>query len=518
TGERLSAEHQEGKTRVSCDPPQPLAGEEEGTTNATHTQPQLPHPIETIPLELFQAIVWEIWSQSSWVLISAGYYVITRLRLVCRRWAQVLEGMPELWAKISLKMDERLIGLALSRSMHSPLFIDLTGYQFSSSALEKLLQHIYRWKYLAIYDVGDGVVQQLAAQSFPILQELTLFNTLFMNRSNISFSGSAPMLRTVRIRRCRIQWSALILSNLRELVLTEVGREAPDIDTFLKLLSNSPKLTRLHLRNTGLTHSSSPQNRVPLMFLQKLELDSLGQDILMQLLESIAIPTSTTCRFFFALKDRGETPIYEQLEPIGQRLRTLAEISRGTRSILTLGSRLVRASYEGDSDLHGTLIITLQGSDESNLEVLEYFASQVSQGEPNTFPPVLRIVDPIHPASFKKWGLLLRLRDHLPNTEEIQIEHIDAAHSTELAFNTLFLSNPSSPPFSRLNTLVIRDSTDRAWAEWLQRWQERRFKRGSVKPLPLTTLKLEGGNISHEILEGLKTLFPNVVLCDVEVE
>ncbi|KAG8893000.1 hypothetical protein FRC01_013821, partial [Tulasnella sp. 417] len=51
------------------------------------------------------------------------YNVITQTRLVCRRWTVALEGMPEIWARISLDMDERLIDLAISRSVHSPLII-----------------------------------------------------------------------------------------------------------------------------------------------------------------------------------------------------------------------------------------------------------------------------------------------------------------------------------------------------------------------------------------------------------
>ncbi|KAG8957474.1 hypothetical protein FRC00_003915, partial [Tulasnella sp. 408] len=464
-GERLSDELQQGEPGVPSDPPQPLAAEEEGTVSATYTQPQLPHPIDVVPLELFQMILWEVVNQPLGFIGSDYYYAITRLRLVCRRWTQVLEGMPEVWDRISLTMDEMFIDLALSRSMRSPLSIDLTGYEFSSSALDKLLQHIHRWEYLAIHDVCDSVLEQLAVQSFPILEELMSFG-LIPTRSNISFSGSAPMLRTVHISRFRIQWNAPMLSNLRELALRDVREGPPDIDTFLNLLSNSPKLTRLEVWNTHVTQSSSPLNRVSLLYLQELELENLTQDTVRQLLGSVTVPTSTTCRFGFALKDPEEIPISEQLEPIGQRLTTLAETSKGTRSILTLCSgpgQFVRAFYEGESDLHGELIIWVQTSHENNLDILEYFASQLSRGEPTSFPPVLRIVDQVHQANFNKWELLLRLDNHLPNTEEIQIEHGHPSRSTELAFNTLFLSNPSSPPFSRLSTLVIRGATDTAW-------------------------------------------------------
>ncbi|KIO17910.1 hypothetical protein M407DRAFT_32401 [Tulasnella calospora MUT 4182] len=518
TGKTCSAEPQDHG--ADSDPSQPLVGDDV-TAIATETQPQPLSPIETIPVELFQIIMWEVVNGSTWCSVPDYYNAVAQMRLVCRRWTGILEHMPKVWARLSLDMDERLVDLALSRSMHSPLII--TGYLFSSPVVDKLLQHINRWKSLDMYLVGDDVAKGLAARSFPLLEELKLCRSS-LNPQTILFSGSAPMLRRVHIRNCGVPWTGSILSNLRELVLFDVEEGAPDFDTFLKLLSNSPQLTRLQVQHTNLAGSPSLQNRVSLSCLQYLEISSLSDGILKQLIESIAIPTSTTCQFSFVLDDHEETSIFEQLEPIGQRLATLAEISRGTQSILTLGSRpdgcTVRASYEGEAHQHGalTLTIVVEIFPRSNIEVFEYFASQLNQAGPNPVPPILHIVDSPYRANFNSWELLQKLHDHFPHTEEILIEDTSSRCSIESAFNTLFLSNPSSQPFPRLSTLVIRGSRDRSWTDWLQRWQERRFKRGRVDPLPLRTLKIEGGKLSHKNLKGLKNLVPNVVIDCVLVE
>lgn len=220
--------------------------------------------------------------------------------------------------------------------------------------------------------------------------------------------------------------------------------------------------------------------------------------------------------------------MYEQVEPVGQRLATLAEISRGTKSTFTTEIKvsyrswraggLMKVSYEGEARRHGTLIVEVDASPESNLNVLEYFAGQIRQGESDPFPPVLRIISPSYGTKFNKWELLLRLQNHLPNTGEIQIEHFYPPRFMELAFNTLFLPKSSSQLFPRLSTLALQGVTDEAWVEWLPKWQGRRSKRGRVDPLPLKILKIQGGNISDGNLERLKTLVPNVVLYGVSIE
>ncbi|KAG9046734.1 hypothetical protein FS837_003755 [Tulasnella sp. UAMH 9824] len=524
TGELLSDELQEGKQRVSPYPPQPLAGEEEGTVSATSTQPQLPHPIEMIPLEIFQMIMREVVTEPLWSVGSPNYYDLTRLRLVCRRWTQVLEGMPEVWARISLRMDERLIDLALSRSMHSPLSIDLKGQGLSPSALDKLLQHIDRWKYLVINYAGDSTLDQVAVQSFPILEELMLFD-LYRHRSNISFSGSAPMLRTVVIDSFRIQWSSSILSNLRELVLRNIGGGAPDIDTFLKLLANSPKLTLLSVWYTPLTPSPSPSpshhTHISLSCLRFLAIEYVGQGILKQLVEFIDIPRSTTCQFAISWDNDDIISLFEQLEPIHRRHSTLAEVSKGSRSTLILGGGLrgpnIRTMYEGEAHQLGTLTVEVESLPECNADVFEYFARQLVQSGPNPVPPVLHIIGPTDRATFdNQLELFSRLRDHLPNTDNILFEDLDP-ECIQGVFDTLFPPKHSSRPFPRLSTLTFRGGTHEEWAYRLQKRQKRGLLGRDVDPLPLNTLRIEGGNISAEKVQRLKVLVPNLVLDRVQV-
>lgn len=203
TDRKLSAESQDRQIRVSSSSPsQPLVGA--AVVTATGTRPEPLFPIEELPVELFQIIIWKAVETPLSRSIQFHYLNITQARLVCRRWTRVLEGMPDVWAWLSCQMGGKLIDLALARSMHSPLSIDVAGYELSPPAVNKLLLHIDRWKYLDICYVDDDVVERLAGHSFPNLKELRLSGSS-PNHPTIIFSGSAPMLRTVIISDFRVQ-------------------------------------------------------------------------------------------------------------------------------------------------------------------------------------------------------------------------------------------------------------------------------------------------------------------------
>ncbi|KAG8911578.1 hypothetical protein FRC01_005638 [Tulasnella sp. 417] len=479
-------------------------------------QSQLPSPMQKIPVEILEIVMWEVVKDSLSLPIIRYYIDVTRMRLVCRHWTQVLEAMPAVWANLSPSMDERLIDLALSRSIHSSLTIK--GYLFLSPALDKLFQHIYRWGILDVSLERDNILDRLCESSAPLLEELSLAPTS-SSPPRILFNDSAPMLRVVDIRDYGVQWNSSIFSNLRELSLSNVEEDAPDVDTLLKLLSNSPQLTRLEIWYTTLTPSDSPQARVSLPSLHSLELHSLGQGILKQLLESIEIPTSTTCQFTIEQNDYELTSIYEQLEPIGRRLSTLAGVSRGSKSTFTLGSRQdvlglsIEVIYEGEAPQLGALGVEVEGFG-LNIGVVEYFASQLGQDDPNPVPPSLHFT--FRASLGNEQELLQRLPLHLPDTEEISIENSNAGFIGD-AINTLFPRH-SSRPFPRLSTLIIRKGTRGHWADGLQSRQKLQDEKGGGDPLPLKTLKIEGGSIGAKEVEGLKKLVPNLVLDGVEIE
>lgn len=485
---------------------------------ATSTQHRQLSPIETVPLELFQVIMWEFVKKSLPRSISKYYRAITRMRLVCRRWTVILEGMPELWAILSPSLDERLIDLALSRSMHRPLTV--AGDLVSSPTVDKLFQHTHRWKVLDIHAVDDVTKYRLAVHSAPLLEELRLDPSSPIHPM-LLFNGSAPMLRIVHIRNNGAHWNIPVLSNLHELALLDIQtiwRGAPDVNTFLQILSSSPKLTRLQVRNTHFTRSPPSQTRVPLPCLLSLELGGLEQGILEQIVDAVDIPTSTKCSFSVALNLRN----YQQLEPIIQRLKALASVSKGSKSTLTLRKHSrgwvhsVRMTYEGEADQHGALTAQVALHSGFATDVLVYFARQLGQSERNPVPPALHIAyDPNEAYTRDENGLLRRLQDHLPGTEEILIEDLSAG-LIENALDRLF-PKYSSRLFTHLSTLIIRSAMHGEWAGWLQRRQKRHNQPGGVDRLPLQTLKIEGGNISAGKMKGLKRLVPNLVLDGVKI-
>ncbi|KAG8912949.1 hypothetical protein FRC00_003396 [Tulasnella sp. 408] len=333
------------------------------------------------------------------------------------------------------------------------------------------------------------------------------------------------MLRIACILDCAVGWSTSLFSDLQELVLSDITDGGPDVDTFLKLLSQSPKLTRLEVQNTLRADERPLQPRVSLPCFQSLTLEYLEKEALYQVLNGIDIPTSTECSFSLeADPDDPRNLDYERLKPIDRRLAALAEVSRATKSTLTFGGtvkmacRSVWTIYEGGADRHGALIVDVEGFSGNTIDFCEHFARQLGQGEPNPVPPALHIVNCSDGAYVCNMSeLLQRLHKHLPDTDEILIEDI-SYEFIEDAFGALFPSDHSSRLFSKLSTLIIRNSEHKQWTYCLQRWQQRQANWEGVNSWPLQTLKIERGYISAAMVEILEKLVQNLVLDRVEIE
>ncbi|KAG9049421.1 hypothetical protein FS837_010361 [Tulasnella sp. UAMH 9824] len=330
------------------------------------------------------------------------------------------------------------------------------------------------------------------------------------------------MLRVTCIRQYGVRWSTSLFSNLHELVLSGIFTGAPDVDTFLELLSRSPKLTRLHVQNSLRADENSVQTRVvSLPCLQSLKLEHVETEALKQALNAIDIPTSAECSFLLAPDgDKGRDLIPKQLKPIDRRLAALAEASRGTKSTLTLGGaanmwgRSVRTTYKGEANhQHGPLTIDVERFFGNKIDIYEHFARQLGQLEPpNPVPPALHIVncsDGGYVCNMSE--LLQRLHEHLPDTDEILIEDISLGF-IEDAFGALFPSDHSSPRlFPKLSTLIIRNSEHKQWAHCLERRQQQQANWEGVNPWPIKTLKIECETISAEMVETLEKLVQNLV-------
>ncbi|KAG8915082.1 hypothetical protein FRC01_003798 [Tulasnella sp. 417] len=482
-----------------------------------------------MPVEIFQIIIWIVMEEYLSRPIPKYYQALTRMSPVCRRWAVILEETPDLWTRLSPDMDERLIDLLLSRSMQSPLTIIGDGL-FSSRVVDKLLQHIHRWRALDAKYLDKDTSDHLSVHPAPLLEELKL-GLLSFGPPILLFNGSAPRLRIVHICDYGVQWRTSVFSNLHELELSRILQGGPDVDTFLHILANSPMLTRLGVRDTRFTHSPQSQTRVPLPHLRDLKLENLEQDVLKQLVDAIDIPTATNCFFSVALIhgtliQDAMNPNYQILEPIFQRLKTLTNVSIGTRSTLTFGEPLpgsnlgLTMTYEGEADQHGSLTAQVATRTDRRLavRVARYFARLLAQSVPNLVPPALHIIYPLDRAweNLYEDRIFRKVGEQLPDIEEILIEDRSDGHM-RIALDLLFPIYHYIRPFYNLSTLRIRTVSHGEWAHWLQRRQERRVKEGGVYRLPLQTLILEGGRIKAGKIEVLRKLVPTLVLNDVEI-
>ncbi|KAG9018916.1 hypothetical protein FRB90_008307 [Tulasnella sp. 427] len=374
--------------------------------------------------------------------------------------------------------------------------------------MDKLLQHIHRWETLEVSEADEKTVAQLRRHTAPALNALKLSSTsaVFLELSLDSF---APNVRAVHIRDSGLRWKTSNLSGLQELSLLDIASGMPDVDTLIDILSQSPELTRLRVEQTMLRRTQrQARNPITLSHLRTLSLGHLGRDVIAQLLKSIVIPSTTECHFSISLNDYEDTSVWEQVDPIGQRFLALAAVSRGIQSTLRFSKEhagwALGLVYEGKAEGHGRLSAEVEVLAGNTLGMAELFAQQISQGEPNPCPPVLRVVDLISDLE-----LLPRLHGHLPHTEEIHIED-DNPHLVTRALDAIFTPHPSSRLFPSLSTLTIQNPRPNEWADWLIKRQKRQYKRGGVDPLPLATLKIQGGNLTAENMKWMRKLVGNV--------
>ncbi|KAG8944871.1 hypothetical protein FRC04_001404 [Tulasnella sp. 424] len=486
------------------------------TANVTHTGG--PSYIQNMPVELFQFIIRAVVRDLPPPPSLDYFRSLAYLRLVCKGWTRVVEGMPELWSDLSPHVDEQLLDLALARSLDSPLMIRGWLKSVPTGKIEKLVQHAHRWKTLNVSGTDGDAMDRILAHPVPLLEEL-IFSAFIPEPPSNFFNNIAPKLQSVHIANCGLQWSSPAFFNLRELTLENVDTGAPDVDNFIDILFASPRLIRLNLRNTPLKPSSLPPRLVPLRDLQFFGLEGLSQDVVHQIVGSIDMPMSTYSSISFSLEDFTESTIHEQLEPIAQRLRMLAEVLQGARSTMTIRAGFgwrTTVAYMGNVARDGGLTCTVCATQRPDilLSVFGYFSRHLGDARTSS-PPVLRLVNGHHLTH--DLTLLEEMNRHLPDTREVHIYNPIHRRIVEVLDRLFALSSPNRL-FTQLSVLTIKHPVHDGWAAWLEEKRAREDEQEANEALPLTTLKIKGGYISFERLQGLRKLVPEVVLDHVEVQ
>lgn len=254
-------------------------------------------PISSLPEELFVQIINHNIQQFD----PAYWAQLQEIRLVCKRWNEIIEGTPSLWALISSHMNR----IRIQESLHFSGSHDLTVSAFvgNEEFWERILPHASRWADLVINGVQhEESMEKVRSTSVPRLTSLTL---AWCDDGVVdAFSGKLLSLKHLMLHRAPCPWSPADFqsASLKSLRLIEHPfRSSHDTFQMFEILRSCTELVTFHL-SASRTPPSLPQSLVPvsLPHLTELSLQDMKNDFLHLILQTLHVPN---CR---SVAIRGE--------------------------------------------------------------------------------------------------------------------------------------------------------------------------------------------------------------------
>lgn len=244
------------------------------------------------------------------------FHILRDLKLVCHRWADVMNDFPALWAEID---QEAEIPYALARSKyahvstHRLLGLNLSPrHRFSS---ENLIASSERWKHIELRMPWElfPVLSQLEHQNAPWLEHFDITvrhpTTLqdveaycFSEPINF-FGGNLPRLVFLRLAGVKALRGHPYFSALRVLKIAEPMLSVEDI---INIVKDNTKLTILDVNGVIDTPVWTPHTTVRNDTLQEINLPGRAG---LHILPWIVTPQCKSTRTMFHLGDEGQLPL-----------------------------------------------------------------------------------------------------------------------------------------------------------------------------------------------------------------
>lgn len=232
-----------------------------------------PHIAELPNETILDILIWAIEGSKA----VDHYTTIVRLMLVCSRWAVLISECRRLWSCFHEGLQPDSIHQMLVRSNNHPLSVDyhynrkLEPWDGShdlrrhDAFLEEAVKVMSRWRSAIFRIIENSLLEDLEAHSAPMIETCTL--SLYGQRYRLDlFSGDAPRLRHLSLRRVSIPWDSPLLTNLRHLSLSDMDDLEPE--ELLGALSSCPRLAFLRL--TDISWYADPNIQYEIIHLPEL--------------------------------------------------------------------------------------------------------------------------------------------------------------------------------------------------------------------------------------------------------
>lgn len=236
---------------------------------------------------------------------SAYYADLRALRLVSKRWRDIIDNDSTFWTFVSCRGTEEDWEMAMEKSRGRPLDV---SFSCRSSRPACMVNHMDFLQVAPIYDLplrsltlklsrsfGRASFRDLLARPAPLLEAYRVFgDRATLQIDGELFAGEAPRLRSVDFLGCSVPWNSASLSGLRSLTLNYVPLDgAFEHDRLHHIISASPTLEILCIANCSISGNNlapDPVERTTLPSLHSLTLSDITHQAATWILNAISAP------------------------------------------------------------------------------------------------------------------------------------------------------------------------------------------------------------------------------------
>lgn len=318
--------------------------------------------LHTLPLEIFEMIL--LWTCAT--QISHCNEWTRTLASVCKYWKTVVGACPRFWRAVETDRPDDVVTLALKKSLQIPLYLTVNSEDTIpyNDVWKSLDAETYRWASLWVYgDALPGQVTQSLLHTGPRLRDLKISLSSRASGSylNVELPWEGRYLHHLYLRTVGTNWDSLVLSQLRSVLIVDLGALTPSLRQVIDFLSSSPLLEILaiqELRSTEPMSRDEPLSFTPcpihLPHLRALVLIKAPKDLTITLPSLLRIPALKSIHICH--DDPTAIPLFQQGTNLFEHAKRFVQST----------DHLDVISHEGQ---HGTLTLNTmrRASDHSSL-------------------------------------------------------------------------------------------------------------------------------------------------------
>lgn len=229
---------------------------------------------------------------------------LRQLRLVCSRWASIIDNAGTLWATTSCRDPEQAVAMALQKCQGSLLRVscrcDLYRTRYCSY-VDQILPYSHLWHSLHVKACNVTTITVLLHEPAPNLREISVnFAPGSRNANTVPTVPSTTIANVEKfaVSSCTIIWGGINTANLRNLVLNDV-RDV-NVGNILETLAAAKSLTELAMSRCWIdpVYGDIEAGAVVLPNLKQFVMEYIHYDAAAQLISAIEHPKTTRLQVF----------------------------------------------------------------------------------------------------------------------------------------------------------------------------------------------------------------------------